>query len=65
MCLVIHPLDLSHHRGQPTTAPVLREITDEIMGHVRELVAELRNEPLPDTVYVPGKGARGEHLPPN
>ena len=61
--LVGDPLDLSRHRGQPMTAPVLREITDEIMCRVRELVAELRGEPLPEAVYVPGKGSRGEHLP--
>lgn len=57
------PLAFSHYRDRPMTAPALREITDEIMSHIRELVAELRDEPLPEAVHVPGKGPRGDELP--
>jgi 1-acyl-sn-glycerol-3-phosphate acyltransferase len=57
------PLDLSRFRGKESTPALLREITDEIMGAVRDEVAELRGETAPDEFFVPervyrDKGAR-------
>jgi 1-acyl-sn-glycerol-3-phosphate acyltransferase len=46
------PLDLSRFRGKEPSQTVLREITDEIMGAVRDQVAELRGEPAPKDFYV-------------
>jgi 1-acyl-sn-glycerol-3-phosphate acyltransferase len=47
------PLDLSRFRGKEPTGPILREITDEIMGAVRDEVAALRGEPAPKEFFVP------------
>jgi 1-acyl-sn-glycerol-3-phosphate acyltransferase len=47
------PLDLSRYRGVEPTAEILREITDEIMGAVRDQVAELRGETPPAQFFVP------------
>jgi 1-acyl-sn-glycerol-3-phosphate acyltransferase len=45
------PLDLSAHRGRPVDAALLREVTDLIMGRVREMLAEVRGEPAPAGFY--------------
>ena len=45
------PLDLSPYRDRPVDAAVLREVTDLIMGRVRELLAEVRGEPAPAGFY--------------
>ena len=47
------PLDLSRWRGAQATGENLRAITDEIMGAVRDQVAELRGEPAPTEFFVP------------
>jgi 1-acyl-sn-glycerol-3-phosphate acyltransferase len=49
--LVGEPLDLSAYRGQPVTPQLLREVTDLVMARVRELLAELREEPAPTDFY--------------
>jgi 1-acyl-sn-glycerol-3-phosphate acyltransferase len=49
--LVGEPLDLSAYRGQPVTPRLLREVTDLVMARVRELLAELREEPAPTDFY--------------
>jgi 1-acyl-sn-glycerol-3-phosphate acyltransferase len=41
------PLDLSAYRGRPLTADLLREVTDVIMGAVRDQLAEVRGETPP------------------
>jgi len=41
------PIDLSRFAGAAPTAATLRAITDTMMGEVRKLVAELRDEPAP------------------
>ena len=46
------PLDFSRFRGKEPTGAVVREITDEIMGAVRDEVATLRNEEPPAEFYV-------------
>lgn len=45
------PVDLSAYRGRPLDAALLREVTDLIMTRVRELLAEVRGEPAPETFY--------------
>ena len=37
--------------GAPLTAELLREITDLIMGAVRDQLAEVRGEPPPETFF--------------
>jgi 1-acyl-sn-glycerol-3-phosphate acyltransferase len=45
------PLDLSAYRGRPVDAPLLRAVTDLIMGAVRDLLAEVRGETAPTDFY--------------
>jgi 1-acyl-sn-glycerol-3-phosphate acyltransferase len=47
------PVDLERFRGAQPTAEVLREMTDAIMGAVRDEVAVLRGEPAPTTFFKP------------
>jgi 1-acyl-sn-glycerol-3-phosphate acyltransferase len=49
------PLDMSRFRGKEPSGPILREITDEIMGAVRAEVATLRGEPAPAEFFVPAR----------
>ncbi|WP_296376429.1 MULTISPECIES: lysophospholipid acyltransferase family protein [unclassified Pseudonocardia] len=41
------PVDLTPYRGRTQDAALLREVTDLIMGRVKELLAEVRGEPAP------------------
>ena len=45
------PVDLSAYRDQPRTNAVLREVTDLLMNRVKELLAEIREEPAPAGFY--------------
>ena len=45
------PIDLSAYRGRTVDAAVLREVTDLVMGRVRDLLAEVRGEPAPTGFY--------------
>jgi len=45
------PIDLSRFAGARPTAETLRAMTDVMMGEVRELVAELRDEPAPTGAF--------------
>ncbi len=45
------PVDLSAYRGRPVDAVLLREVTDLVMGRVRDLLAEVRGEPAPPAFY--------------
>jgi 1-acyl-sn-glycerol-3-phosphate acyltransferase len=45
------PLDLSAYKGRPLTADLLREVTDVIMGAVRDLLAEVRGESPPPEFF--------------
>lgn len=49
------PVDLERFRGAEPTAAVLREITDTIMGAIRDEVAALRGEPAPTEFYRPSR----------
>ena len=45
------PVDLSAYRGRAVDAALLREVTDLIMSRVRDLLAEVRDEPAPQEFY--------------
>jgi 1-acyl-sn-glycerol-3-phosphate acyltransferase len=45
------PVDLSAYRGRAVDAALLREVTDVVMGRVRDLLAEVRGEPAPTGFY--------------
>jgi 1-acyl-sn-glycerol-3-phosphate acyltransferase len=45
------PVDLSAYRGRSIDAALLREVTDLIMGRVRDLLAEVRAETAPEGFY--------------
>ena len=45
------PVDLSAYRGREVDAALLREVTDLIMGRVRDLLAEVRDEAAPAGFY--------------
>jgi 1-acyl-sn-glycerol-3-phosphate acyltransferase len=49
------PVDLSAYRGRPITNDMLREVTDLLMAEVRELLADIRQEPAPAEFFVPGR----------
>jgi 1-acyl-sn-glycerol-3-phosphate acyltransferase len=49
------PIDLSAYRGRPQTTDLLREVTDLIMGRVRDLVAEIRAEQPPAAFWRPSR----------
>jgi 1-acyl-sn-glycerol-3-phosphate acyltransferase len=51
--VVGEPVDLSAHRGQEITPQLLRDVTNLLMERVRELVAEIRQEPAPKEFYRP------------
>ncbi|MGQ0576776.1 MAG: lysophospholipid acyltransferase family protein [Pseudonocardia sp.] len=41
------PVDISAYRGRAVDAALLREVTDLLMARVRELLAQVRDEPAP------------------
>ena len=45
------PGDLAPYRGREVDAALLREVTDLVMGAVRDLLAEVRGEPAPVGFY--------------
>jgi 1-acyl-sn-glycerol-3-phosphate acyltransferase len=49
------PIDMSAYRGRPIDAALLREVTDFLMGEVRELLAEVRQQPAPSAFYRRGQ----------
>jgi 1-acyl-sn-glycerol-3-phosphate acyltransferase len=51
VCSVGEPVDLSAYRGRPLTAELLRQVTDLIMGAVRDELAQVRGEPAPTAFY--------------
>lgn len=53
------PLDLSVFAGRPIDAALLREATDFMMTAVRDLLAEVRNEPAPADFYRRSRAAGG------
>jgi 1-acyl-sn-glycerol-3-phosphate acyltransferase len=51
--LIGEPIDLSAFRGREVTPQLLRDATHLIMERVRDLVAEVRDEPPPTEFYRP------------
>lgn len=45
------PVDLAAYRGRTVDAPLLREVTDVIMGRVRDLLADVRGERAPNAFH--------------
>ncbi|MGI5125276.1 lysophospholipid acyltransferase family protein [Pseudonocardia sp. CA-107938] len=45
------PVDMSAYRDRPIDAALLREVTDMLMGRVRDLLAEVRGEAAPAEFY--------------
>lgn len=52
------PVDVSPYRGRPVDGELLREVTDEVMRRVRDLLAEVRDEPAPDGFFDTSDGQR-------
>ncbi|SDM96145.1 lysophospholipid acyltransferase family protein [Allokutzneria albata] len=52
------PLDLSKFRGRAVDNELLREVTDHLMGEVRDLLAEVREEQAPTEFYSPRKARK-------
>jgi hypothetical protein len=42
---------MSAYRGRPIDAVLLREVTDMLMTHVRDLLADVRGEQAPTEFY--------------
>jgi 1-acyl-sn-glycerol-3-phosphate acyltransferase len=55
---VAEPVDLSAYRGRPVTNELLREVTNMLMGRVRDQLAEVRGEQAPAEFYVPAKARK-------
>jgi len=49
------PVDLTAYRDQPQTLALLREVTDLLMGEVKDLLAEIRGEQAPEGFYASAK----------
>jgi 1-acyl-sn-glycerol-3-phosphate acyltransferase len=58
ICQAGPPIDLSGYRGRPVTAELLREVTDVLMGAVRDLLGEVRGEQPPATFWRPDTARR-------
>lgn len=54
---VSEPVDLSAYRSRPMTNDLLREVTDLLMGQVKEQLAAIRKEPAPAGFYQPSRAA--------
>ncbi|WP_019854904.1 lysophospholipid acyltransferase family protein [Actinopolyspora mortivallis] len=54
------PLDLAEYRTKEPDTRTLREVTDLVMTRVRELLAEVRDEPAPTSFYSARKRTSGE-----
>lgn len=51
------PVDMTPYRGRPVDAALLREVTDVLMGHVRDLLAQVRGEPAPGDFFRRGEAS--------
>ncbi len=52
------PIDLSPYRGKPVDARAIRDVSYLIMGTIRDMLAEVRGEPAPDSFFDPKKAER-------
>ncbi|GDY32605.1 lysophospholipid acyltransferase family protein [Gandjariella thermophila] len=58
------PVDLSEFRARPASNAVLREVTDLLMGRVKDLLAEIRPEPAPAGFYQPVRARAASNAGP-
>lgn len=58
------PVDLSEFRGREPEPKVLREITDQLMHQVRDLLTGVRGEPAPTAEFYPASKAAKHHDKP-
>lgn len=54
------PVDLSAYRGREVDNHTLREVSEVTMSRVRDLLAEIREEPAPDHFYSPARAHRSD-----
>ena len=52
--IVGEPMDLSAHRGKPVTKELVERLTNELMLEIQKLVAQLRGETAPKSIFQPG-----------
>jgi 1-acyl-sn-glycerol-3-phosphate acyltransferase len=45
------PVDLSAFRGRERTGELLRQVTDHLMGSIRDVLADVRGEPAPTEFF--------------
>jgi 1-acyl-sn-glycerol-3-phosphate acyltransferase len=57
------PVDLSEFRRRPLDGPLLRAATDRVMGRIRTLLAEVRNQPAPAGFFDPRQLERHREHP--
>ncbi|APU17170.1 MULTISPECIES: lysophospholipid acyltransferase family protein [Actinoalloteichus] len=55
------PLDLTAFQDRPRDTALLREVTETVMGSVRDLLAEVRQETAPSTFFLHRGRVRPEH----
>jgi 1-acyl-sn-glycerol-3-phosphate acyltransferase len=55
-CLAGPAVDLSEYRDRPVTAELLREVSEKVMGAVRDLLGEIRGEAPPEGFFDPQRG---------
>ena len=55
---VSEPVDLTGFKGREVDNELLREVTDLLMGRVRDQLAELRGERAPAGFYVPARAKK-------
>jgi len=63
ICQAGPPVDLSAYRGRPVTVDLLREVTDVLMGAVRDLLGEIRGEKPPAKFWRPDTATPAEDAP--
>jgi 1-acyl-sn-glycerol-3-phosphate acyltransferase len=52
--IVGEPMDLSRHQGKPVTRELVETLTNELMLEIQKLVAQLRGEKAPKSIFQPG-----------
>ena len=52
--VVGEPIDLSRYQGKPVTKELVEKLTNELMLEIQKLVAELRGEKAPKSIFQPG-----------
>lgn len=56
------PIDFSEYQDKPVTAELVRKLSDASMIVIRDMLAEIRDEKAPDTLYDPVAAAKEARL---